>query len=181
MQNIQKGKSDCIKHFTKSVSSIYNKCYSNSILYLTKRLMKIDKTNIYTCVKDKSKKNKCHEPTHVGNSIICHFNFVILKGFNGLIVRFWNFLSCNRFMENSYSIIKNCIYFKQHTLFKKWILVKMAGNVHRGKKKKRLQHWGGRDIAYPYCGYINTLVPLWKSTTLGWLQLCYWHNWQLTI
>lgn len=39
-------------------------------------------------------------------------------------------------MENSYSIIKNCIYFKQHTLFKKWILVKMAGNVHRGKKKK---------------------------------------------
>lgn len=38
-------------------------------------------------------------------------------------------------MENSYSIIKNYIYFKQHTLFKKWILVKMAGNVHRGKKK----------------------------------------------
>lgn len=141
MQNIQKGKSDCIKHFTKSVSSIYNKCYSNLRLYLTKRLMNINKTNIYTCVKDKSKKNKCHEPTHAGNFIICHFNFVILKGFNGLIVRFWNFLSCNRFMENSYLIIKNCIYFKQHTLFKKWILVKMAGNVHRGKKKVTTLRW----------------------------------------
>lgn len=47
--HVQKGKSDCIKHFTKSVSSIYNKCYSNLRLYLTKRLMKINKTNIHMC------------------------------------------------------------------------------------------------------------------------------------
>lgn len=50
--------------------------------------MKINKINIYICVKDKLKKNKCYELKYVGNFIICYFNFVILKGFNGLIVRF---------------------------------------------------------------------------------------------